>query len=62
MSDIKKGSSVGDPDPEKNNQDEEKKKRVYKDFAHDNDGPTSLCLCLLGFGVIDIYFQRLLSI
>ena len=36
-------------DPEKNNQDDEKKKRVYKDFAHENEGPTSLCLCLPGF-------------
>jgi hypothetical protein len=60
MSDINNQSPASVPDSEKN--DEEKKKRVYKEFAHEKDGPTSLYLCLLGSGVIDIYFQRLLSI
>ena len=38
-------------DPEKKNKEDEPetKKRVYKDFGHENDGPTSPCLCLLGF-------------
>jgi hypothetical protein len=61
MSDIKNQSPASVPgEPEK--EDVEKKKRVYKDFAHEKDGPSSLYLFLLGFGVIDIYLQRLLSI
>ena len=44
-------------DPEKNNEGETKK-RVYKDFGHENDGPTSLCLCLSGFqGSLTIIFR-----
>ena len=40
---------VNKGDPEKINEEDEKKKRVYKDFGHEADGPTSLCLCLPGF-------------
>lgn len=36
-------------DQEKDNQDDDKKKRVYKDFGHEKDGPTSLYLCLPDF-------------
>ena len=47
MSAIEKEPGLASPnqegDPEKNNEGE-KKKRVYKDFGHENDGPTSLCL------------------
>lgn len=39
---------VNDGDPEKNDEDDEKKKRVYKDFGHETDGPTSMCLRLSG--------------
>jgi hypothetical protein len=37
-------------DPEKENKDvPETKKREYKEFGHENDGPTSMCLYLLRF-------------
>lgn len=62
MSDTEKDPDVVNGDPGENNEEDEKKKRVYKDFGHETDGPTSPCLCLPGFGVIDNYFQRLWSI
>lgn len=46
MSAIKKDPDVVNGDPGENNEEDEKKKRVYKDFGHENDGPTSLCLSL----------------
>ena len=39
----------GDPEKKDTEDESETKKRVYKDFGHENEGPTSLCLCLLGF-------------
>jgi hypothetical protein len=36
-------------DSEKDTPDAEKKKRVYKEFGHEKEGPTRMCLCLLGF-------------
>lgn len=38
--------SLNQDDPEKVDDESEKKKRVYKDFGHENDGPTSLCQSL----------------
>ena len=49
MSAIQKEPDVVNGDPGKDNEDDEKKKRVYKDFGHEADGPTSPCLCLPGF-------------
>jgi hypothetical protein len=54
MSDIQKNPPS---DSEKDTQEEpldntpgeEKKKRVYKEFGHEKEGPTRMCLCLLGF-------------
>ena len=56
MSDIQNEPDVGDP--EKINQvDEEKTKRVYKDFGHENDGPTSLSLFTRFLASLTIIFR-----